>query len=167
MGDVQDKLAILGTIDISITKNDFKYMVAIEATMPAPHKVVINGALDELNVSKSNLVLNTEDGLVNVFAHDNSLVLGLVNFLGKEITITGRAHYCTGGQLSFIDIESYHVPEKKDSFFSRKPRAMSAEQQLMFQAQHKAQKHTFTAMLGHWPGDESDEEFVQLLKQVS
>lgn len=141
-------------------------MVAIEATTPAPHRVVIYGTLDELNVSNSIMVLNTEDGLVTVFAHDNSLMLGLAGYLGKEITLTGRAHYCPGGQLSFIDVESYHVPEKKDRFFSRKPRAMSAEQQLLFQAQHKAQKNAFAALLGHWPGDESDEEFIQILKQV-
>lgn len=141
-------------------------MNAIDATIPAPHRVVINGTLDELNVLKSSLVLNTKDGLVNVLAHDKSLVSGLTGFVGKEITIIGRAHYWPCGQLSFIDITSYHVPGKKDSFFSRKPRAMSAMQQLSCQVQQKPQKNPFAAMLGHWPGDESDEEFEQLLKQV-
>jgi len=86
--------------------------------------------------------------------------------MGKELTITGMAHYKPGGQVSFIEIQEYYEPGEKDIFFSRKPSAMDAQQQIQFQLKKGKKKNPLADIIGKWPGNESEEEFEKMLKEL-
>ena len=79
-------MANRGTIaEVQLTKDDFQKIGQLEESIPDPQKVIINGQLDEMKVSKGKLGLQTEQGFVNVFANDKAIIDNIVSFMGKEV----------------------------------------------------------------------------------
>jgi hypothetical protein len=85
--------------------------------------------------------------------------------MGKEVTISGIANYRPGGQLSYIEIEQYFEPGKSDDFFSRKPKEMTVEQQVLFQLKQGKKKNPLSDLIGKWPGDESFDDLLKMLDE--
>ncbi len=140
-------LANRGSIpQVKITKNDFHNIEQLENSIPEPQRVIINGQLDEMKVSKGKLGLQTEQGFVNVFANNKDLVQKIVAYMGKGVTISGMAHYKPNGQLSFVEIQEFGKPNAADKFFSKKPDALTASQQLLFQSKRKKKSSSFQAL---------------------
>lgn len=163
-------LANRGTIaEVQLTKDDFQKIGQLEESIPDPQKVIINGQLDEMKVSKGKLGLQTEQGFVNVFANDKAIIDNIVSFMGKEVTISGTAHFKPNGQLSFVEIQDYSKPGARDKFFSKKPSAMTAQQQLLFQAKQQKKSNSLSALksiLGLLKDEISDEQFKEMLKDI-
>lgn len=154
---------------VRITKDDFCKIGLIEDSIPEPQRVVVNGQLDEMKVSKGKLGLQTEQGFVNVFANDNDLIQRIVGYMGKEVTILGMAHYKPNGQLSFIEIQEFGNPNGADKFFSKTPNAMTASQQLLFQSKQIKKSSSLQALKsisGLLKDDISDEQFAEMLKDT-
>ncbi|MBK9932244.1 MAG: hypothetical protein IPP04_20615 [Saprospiraceae bacterium] len=149
--------------EIEVTLNDFKKIEHLEESTPEPAKVIINGKLDEMKYSKSKLVLITNEGSVNAFVKDHTIIDSIVNYMGREITISGLAHYKPGGHLSYIQIHEYFEPGYSDNFFSKKPMAMDAQQQIAFQLKLGKSKNPLNSITGKWPGDESLNELLEML----
>jgi hypothetical protein len=85
-------LANRGTIaEVQLTKDDFQKIGQLEESIPDPQKVIINGQLDEMKVSKGKLGLQTEQGFVNVFANDKTIIENIVSFMGKEVRNPGSS----------------------------------------------------------------------------
>jgi len=138
-------------------------------SIPEPRKVFVNGQLDEMKVSKGKLGLQTEQGFVLVNVKNKSIISDIVSFMGKEVTISGIAHFKPNGQLSFVEIEEFSEPGKTDKFFSKKPNAMTAKQQLLFQVKLQKKSSSFEALKGIsglLKDDISDEQFNEMLKDV-
>lgn len=159
-----------GTIAaVSLTKHDFEKIERLEDSILEPKKVHVNGQLDEMKLSKSKLGLLTAQGVVNVFANDKSILESIISFMGKEVTISGMAHYKANGQLSFVEIQEYGEPGVRDAFFSKKPTAMTAQQQLLFQAKQSKKSGSLLALrsISGLLKDEIDEaQFQEMLKDL-
>ncbi len=138
-----------------MTINDFEKIENLEESIPEPNKVIINGKLDEMKYSKAKLVLITDEGAVNAFSKDQSFIYGVKDFIGKDLTITGMAHYKPGGKLSFIEIQDFSEPGEKDKLFSRLPHAMNIQQQIVVELKSGKSKNPLADITGKWPGDES------------
>lgn len=162
-------MANRGTIAaISLTKDDFQKIGQLEDSIPEPKNVIVNGQLDEMKVSKGKLGLLTEQGFVNVFANDKSIIENTVRFMGKEVTISGLAHYKPNGQLSFVEIREFKEPGARDRYFSKKPHAMTAKQQVLWQAKQGKNPGSWDSLksISGLLSDISDEEFEEMLQAV-
>lgn len=157
------------TAGIHLSKYDFHKIGRLDDSIPESKKVIVNGQLDEMKVSKGRLGLQTEQGFVNVFANDKSIIENIISFMGKEITISGMAHYKPNGQLSFVEIQEYYKPGEKDSFFSKKPIAMTAHQQLLFQAKQSKKSNSLLALKsisGLLKEEIYEDQFQEMLKEI-
>lgn len=163
-------LANRGTIaEVRLTKADFQKIEHLEDSIPEPKRVYVNGQLDEMKVSKGKLGLLTAQGFVNVFANDKSILEDIIGFMGKEVTISGMAHYKPNGQLSFVEIQGYSEPGVSDRFFSKKPTAMTAQQQLLFQAKQSQKSSSLMALRsisGLLKDEINEEQFREMLKDL-
>lgn len=163
-------LANRGSIaEVRLIKDDFQKISLLEDNIPEPKKVIVNGKLDEMKVSKGRLGLQTDQGFVNVFTNENRLIHSIVEFMGKEVTISGMAHYKPNGQLSFIEIQAFEKPHAKDKFFSKKPSAMTAHQQLLFQIKQTKKSNSLEALKsisGLLRADINDQQFNEMLKDI-
>lgn len=152
--------------EVRITKEDFQKISKLEDSIPEPRKVIVSGKLDEMKVSKGKLGLQTLEGIVNVFAKESNIINNIVEFMGKDITISGIAHFKPNGQLSFIDIQEFKKFSDTDKYFSKKPIAIDTVQQLLFQVEKKNKSNPLKNIIGQWPGEENDEEFNEILKNL-
>lgn len=163
-------LANRGSIaEVRLTKEDFHKIGTLEDSIPEPKKVIVNGLLDEMKVSKGKLGLQTEQGFVNVFANDKSIIQSIAEYIGKDVTISGMAHYKPNGQLSFVEIQEFGEPNATDRFFSKKPSAMTAHQQLLFQAKQTKRSSSLSALKsisGLLKDEISDEQFQEMIKDI-
>jgi hypothetical protein len=162
-------MANRGTVaEVRLTKDDFQKIGQLEDSIPEPKKVIVNGQLDEMKVSKGKLGLQTEQGFVNVFANDKTIIENIVSFMGKEVTISGMAHFKPNGQLSFVEIQEFSEPGARDRYFSKKPNAMTAKQQVLFQAKQGKGPNSLDALksISGLLSDISDDEFEEMLKAV-
>ena len=149
--------------EIEIRKRDFKKIESLEDSIPEPKRVMVNGILDEMKISKAKLGLITVDGPINLFASEESILPKLTDYLGHEVTVTGMAHFKPNGMVSFIQVDEYSDPEESHKIFNRKPRAMSTEQQVLFQLKAGKKRNPLNELIGSWPGDESLDELLEML----
>lgn len=163
-------MANRGTIaEVRLTKDDFQKISLLEDRIPEPKKVIVNGQLDEMKISKSKLGLQTEQGFVNVLARDKTIIENIVRLMGREVTIAGMAHYKPNGQLSFVEIQEYSEPGARDRFFSKMPTAMTAQQQLLFQAKQSKKSSSLSALKsisGLLKDEINEDQFQEMIKDI-
>lgn len=156
------------TPEVSFNQRGIDKIEDLYKTIPEPQKTVINGVIDEMKFSRKQLVLVTENKQkVVVLPPSEHTLTEIKDFFGKEITITGMAHFKPGGQLSYLQMDRFGKPGKADKFFSKKPDKMSMQQQIALQIREGKKKNPLDDVIGKWPGDETDEEFERMLKDLN
>lgn len=150
--------------DLQLTQKDFKKIKVLEDEIPDPQHVVLNGVVELLQFSKLKVKIKTEEGIVDGFLADDLSSEDIASFWGKEVTITGTSHFKPRGK-SVIEIERVFEPGEGDSYFSKRPKSETVEMQLERQIREKG-SNPLAEIIGRWPGDETDEEFEQMLKAL-
>ena len=150
--------------ELKLKKEDFRKIKVLEDEIPEPEPIILNGIVESLRYSKLKVQIKTEDGIVDGFLSSNLSSDDIAPFWGKEVTITGTAHF-KPRKRSVIEIERVFEAEKEDVYFSKKPKSETVEQQLERQIKEKG-KNQLAQIMGKWPGDETDEEFEQMLKDL-
>jgi hypothetical protein len=150
--------------DLQLTQKDFKKIKVLEDEIPDPQHVVLNGVVELLQFSTLKVKIKTEEGIVDGFLADDLSSEDIASFWGKEVTITGTSHFKPRGK-SVIEIERVFEPGEGDSYFSKRPKSETVEMQLERQIRKKG-SNPLAEIIGRWPGDETDEEFEQMLKAL-
>lgn len=150
--------------DLQLTQKDFKKIKVLEDEIPDPQHVVLNGVVELLQFSTLKVKIKTEEGIVDGFLADDLSSEDIASFWGKEVTITGTSHFKPRGK-SVIEIERVFEPGEGDSYFSKRPKSETVEMQLERQIREKG-SNPLAEIIGRWPGDETDEEFEQMLKAL-
>lgn len=153
--------------EVKFSNKEIDQIENLYKSIPEPQKTMINGVIDEMKYSKKQMVLITENReRVVVMPQDDTVLASIKEYFGREVTLTGMAHFKPGGQLSYVSLESFGEPGKSDRFFSKKPQKMSIQQQVAFQVREGKKKNPIDDIIGQWPGDETDEEFDRMLKDL-
>lgn len=157
-----------GTIpEIQFSKREVEQIESLYGMLPSPERMVINGIVDEMKFSKKQLTLITEgQQKVVVLPSKKDSLNNVKEFFGREITLVGTAHFKSGGQLSYIIMDSFSLPSAGDRFFSQKPHKMDIQQQVALQIRENRKANPLNDILGKWPGDESDDEFNNMMKAL-
>lgn len=150
--------------ELQLKKEDFKKIKVLEDEIPDPEPVILNGIVESLKYSKLKVQIKTNEGIVDGFLSEALSTDDIAPFWGKEVTITGTVHYKPSGR-SIIEIERVFEAGEGDDYFSKKPKSETVEQQLERQIREKG-GNQLSQILGKWPGDETDEAFEQLLKEL-
>jgi hypothetical protein len=155
-----------GTIPVlELKKPDFRKIQELDEEIPDSEPILINGIVEELKYSKLKVKIKTSDGIVDGFLSDELTSTEIAQYWGKEVTIVGTAHFKGGGK-SVIEISRIFDAAEGDKYFSRKPRAETVEQQINRQLKEKGFKNTLADIVGNWPGEETDEEFEEILQDL-
>lgn len=125
------------------------------------------GQLDGLVASTQqfSLLLDTGEKVVGVFSEDQ--VDCMRQLWRARVLVLGTAVYRASGKLLRIDAEAVKRGEQEPALFSRIPTPSHAK--LDVSKLHKAQgsRSGMAAIMGQWPGDETDEEVAAALEQLS
>lgn len=149
--------------ELKLKKSDIKKIQKLEESIPEPQEIIINGIVDELKYSKSRVSIATADGLVNGILSDTLEPQEISKYWGKNLTISGKAHYQPSGRLSFIYIEKIFEPSEADKYFSRTSKKETVEQQILRQQRQLKNSNHLSEIVGQWPGEEDIDEILNAL----
>ena len=91
--------------------------------------------------------------------------------MGKEIELNSRTKEgflrsrIDSGCHKSLGIHIWTDEGEGDKYFSKKPKSETVAQQLERQIRDKG-GNQLSEIVGKWPGDETDEEFEQMLKEL-
>jgi hypothetical protein len=148
--------------ELELKCEDFKKIKTLEEDIPDSKPIILNGVVEELIYSKLKVRILTREGIVDGFLSDDLDSENIAKWWGKEITITGTAHYKPGGK-SVIEIQRIFEPSVGDVYFSKKPKSETVEQQIERQLREGKKANPLPDIVGKWPGDETLEELLDML----
>ncbi|NIM34988.1 MAG: hypothetical protein GTN67_06000 [Hydrotalea flava] len=152
--------------EIEFSRKEIDKIESLFKTIPQPQKTVVAGVIDEMKFSREQVILTTSDNKKIVVIVAKELFQDLKDYFGQEIAINGMAHFKPGGQLSYVKMESFGDAGKAGKILSRKPDKMTMQQQIALQIREGKKRNPIDEIIGTWPGNESDEEFEKMLKDL-
>ncbi len=132
---------------------------------PRPQAARVAGLLDTVSASRSDIVLVLKDGSRVPGRMEQHNLESLRTMLGKEVVVSGMAHYRPSGRLLLLDVEDLDAYRPEDSVFQRAP--VPRRQRLGTDVAPPSDAGGVTSFFGTWPGDETDEELLAALRAIA
>jgi hypothetical protein len=133
---------------------------------PRPETARIMGTLDMIRVSTNGFAIQLE-GQEARGVLTNGDVGAFKELLGQDVVVVGKAVYRPSGKLLRIDAEAVAPAAEKDRFFARVPKPARPGYDLRTALREQQHKRGMSAIIGKWPGDETDEEIERALRELS
>lgn len=141
---------------------------ALYSKTPAPTRVRLVGVLDTVRISTQTFGLKLDDGheVQGVFeAGDFDDVLELLR-AKQRVLVLGEALYRPSGQLLLIAAEKIASGEGQPALWSCLPQPRERRSTPASYRQPQGPKSGLAAIIGKWPGDETDEEIEAALRAL-
>lgn len=134
---------------------------------PSPQRVRIVGQLDGLVAStqRFSVLLDSGEKVVGVFADDQ--MDAMQELWRKRVLVLGTAVYRASGRLLRIDAESVKPGENEPNVFSRMPSPLSTKIDVSKLRKPQGPRSGMAAIIGKWPGEETDEQIQEALERLS
>lgn len=150
---------------LTLKKSDFNKIKVVEEDIPQPESAIVNGIIEELTYSKLKVKIQTKEGIVDGFLSEKINPEYIKDWWGREGTIVGTMHY-KPGKKSVIEIDRIFEYEPGDRFFSKIQKHESLEEQIERQLQEGKESNPLNMIVSTWQGNETDEEFEAMLKDL-
>jgi hypothetical protein len=162
------KVHVHGAERLTVDEAAAANLKTLKRNIPADQRVVVVGKLDALRHSDRMFTLVLDDGRVVRGVVTPSVDLGVLGTLwGKRARVAGLSKFRPSGAVLRIEAESVVEAEGDLSLFTGMPRPLLAELDLRSLHQPQGARSGLAAIVGKWPGDESDEEIAELLAELS
>ncbi len=134
---------------------------------PSPQRVRIVGQLDGLTASTQqfSVLLDSGEKLIGVFADEQ--IDAMQELWRKRVLVLGTAIYRASGRLLRIDAETVKPGENEPTIFSRMPSPPRTKFDTSKLRKPQGPKSGISAIIGKWPGDETEEEITAMLEELS
>ena len=134
---------------------------------PPPKRLRLVGTLDMVRGSTQTFGLQLESGEEVRGVLVEGAIEELAPFINKKILVYGKAVYRASGRLLRIDTDEFRLATDEDEFFARLPKPPRVKLDLKTIFREQQHKKGVKAILGNWPGDETDEQIEQALQEIS
>lgn len=134
---------------------------------PSPQRVRIVGRLDGLveSTQRFSVLLDTGEKVVGVFADEQ--MDAMQELWRKRVVVLGTAIYRASGRLLRIEAEAVKPGENEPTVFSRMPTPPGTKIDVSKLRRPQGPKSGISAIIGKWPGDETEEEITAILEELS
>lgn len=155
------------TKSVGVTSEVIETAKTLYSNMPVPRRVRIVGQLDMVRVSTQTFGVILDDGQEVRGVLTQGEIEGITGLLKQRVQILGKAIYRPSGRLLRVDTEEVAATTDKGSFFSAIPKPSRKRFNLREVLREQAGKGGIAAIIGKWPGDETDEEVAAALAELS
>ena len=156
--------------DSPVTRLDREVAVhALQLTeqTPASRQIRVSGRLDMIRHStRSFEMLLQDDRPVRGVLEDAGQMDRLKSMLGQPITVVGRAIYRPSGTVLRIDAQGVEEGVAESKLFARIPPPISRQLTSARIRQGEQRRNWMDSFFGSWPGEETDEELLAMLREV-
>ncbi len=142
---------------------------SLYAKTPSSQRVRVVGVLDTVRISTQTFGLKLEDGqeIRGVFPSEEfDQVVAL--FASKlPVVVRGKAIFRPSGQLLLVDADDVGAAVSETSIWSQVPRPHGDPIYTVSLRRRQGARSGLGAIIGRWPGDETDEEVAEALEALS
>jgi hypothetical protein len=138
-----------------------------QEAIPPPQRVRVVGTLDMVRPSTQSFAMHLDDGQEVRGVLVSGSIETAAACLGRRVLVLGRAIYRPSGQLLRIDADEIAAAEGESSIWSRVPAARTRRFDLRQVIREQSHKKGIGAIMGKWPGDETDEQIERALRDLS
>ncbi len=142
-------------------------VAGLKRATPLPQRVRVSGWLEAIRHSDRAFTLKLEDGgQVRGLAADVP-VDRLRELFGRKAMVSALAHFRPSGKVLRLDAE--HIEPAGDDFsaWSREPVALFGKTDQASLRVPQGPRSGVNAIFGQWPGEETDEEILRALEEMS
>ncbi len=139
----------------------------LHSMTPSPARVRVAGELDMIRASTHSFALRLDDGSEVRGVLDSDDLSPFVELFGKRVVASGQAAFRPSGRLLILEADGLEVAGPQATIWSRMPRPVSQGLARGSLRRTQGPRSGLAALVGQWPGDESDEEIGELLRQLS
>jgi hypothetical protein len=141
----------------------------LQRQIPADQRVILVGKIEMLHHSKRMFTVRVDDGkeVRGVVVNEAVASEDLGRLFGQRARVSGLAKFRPSGEALLIEADGIESDDAAGGLLSRAPKALF--QALDMRGLHRPQgaRSGVAAVMGRWPGDESDEEVEALLAELS
>lgn len=133
---------------------------------PAPKRVRVAGKLDMIRDSDRvfNLILDAGERLRGVWTGGDTSVLA--DYFKRNVVVGGTAVFRASGALLRVDADAMVLAGAKDNFFSVMPTPTPRKLDVPEMVRVRKSRGGIAAVIGKWPGEETEEELLAALKEM-
>lgn len=147
-----------------ITSKDAPRIELLRDETPRPQAARVAGTLDTVSASHADVVLALKDGTRVPGRMEEHNLEALRLLLGREVVVSGMAHYRPSGRLLLVDVEELDVARPEDRVFQKPP--VARKQRVVIEPTGPNETSAVSAFFGTWPGDETDAELLAALRAI-
>lgn len=149
-----------------VTSESLDVLQRLRSDTPPEQAARVAGWLDQIRHSDRMFALRLETGSVLRGFAQNIPSETLASLWGKKTVVNGRAVFRPSGRVLRLEATDIQPAGGNFTFWSREPfPAIGFSNSTLHQPQTR---HSgINAVIGHWPGDESDVEVARALEAMS
>jgi hypothetical protein len=138
-----------------------------EAAVPMRQRVRLVGKLAGFSAGTRTFEVVLDDGRQVAGAVVGGEVSGIARLIDQRVLVLGVAIYRPSGDLIRIDADEVGLATDESDFFSAVPRPAGERFDLDEVLSEQCHKQGVSAIIGQWPGNETDDEVAAALKELS
>ena len=152
---------------VTVDKRVVQNAAQLSDRTPAPRQVRVVGVLDMIRHSTRSFALKMPDGAeVHGVVENLEQVDSLRHLFGKPALVLGKAVYRPSGTLLRIDAQAVENGEGQPVLFAKVPPPRSRKPPLPRRVASGKGWSGLSAFFGKWPGEETDEEWQEMLSEL-
>lgn len=153
--------------DIRVTRTTTENSLRLYGRTPKPQRVRLVGKLDGLEAStqRFSLLLDSGERVSGVYPEDFSN--RLQKLWRQRVLVVGTSVFRASGNLLRVEAEAIDDGENASSLFSTPPVASGSRLDPSRIRKPQGTRSGMAAIMGRWPGDETDDEIEDALEHIS
>jgi hypothetical protein len=169
LGEGLDRIEIMNGRTVPVSLDGLRRVEELRRSTPRPAHVRVAGRLDAIRYSDKMFTLVLESGVelrgVAAEVDEGSLK----SLWGRPALVVGTAHFRPSGALARVDAERVEAASQRDlALWQAAPiSSAGAGQEFRTLRQQQGRRSGINALVGQWPGDETEEELVAALEALS
>jgi hypothetical protein len=154
---------------IQVSKRDLASFTKLEEQIPHPQQAKIAGKLDLIRHSDRTFILQLPETKEQVKGITDSHHLeDLQDLWGKSVLVSGTVHFTSTGSILRIEADQIKTASERDiMMWSVPPEPLKKPASATAFRVHQGPRSGINAVIGRWPGDESDDEIEEVLETLS
>lgn len=134
---------------------------------PEPQRARVSGTLDTIRHSDRMFTLLLEGGKAAKGIAEGVAAAQLAELFGQSVVVSGTAVFRPSGSLLRIEAEAVEPAGSDSAAWARVPVPLFQVMDAPSFRQPQGPRSGVNAIIGRWPGDESDEEIAAALRELS
>lgn len=140
----------------------------LKRRVPMPRQVRVAGRIEPVPHDGRAFTMRLADGVVHGLVGSHMAQEQLAELFGARVVVSGLAVFRPSGTLLRLEARHIDVADEQASVWEQMPRPLfeAAEPGTSYRVRQEPSSG-LAAIMGKWPGDETDEEIVALMEHLS